>query len=175
MVINVETFRTIAFTACFLGIAIAVFNSLYPSEKFAGQLKIIFSLIFILSLIKPIASGKADIPEIAEAASAVSESTDYYFSMNDRADEYFIRSVENNISSVLESSLHEIEIYPEEIETSINISENFGISINEVKIVLNEQNAYNAENAKRCVSDRIGNTAAVTVNIAAGNGKEERQ
>lgn len=175
MVINVETFRTIAFTACFLGIAIAVFNSLYPSEKFAGQLKIIFSLIFILSLIKPIASGKADIPEIAETASAVSESTDYYSSMNDRADEYFIRSVENNISSVLESSLHEIEIYPEEIETSINISENFGISINEVKIVLNEQNAYNAENAKRCVSDRIGNTAAVTVNIAAGNGKEERQ
>ncbi len=170
-----ETFRTIAFTACFLGIAIAVFNSLYPSEKFAGQLKIIFSLIFILSLVKPIASGKVDIPEIAAAASAASGSADYYSSMSGRADEYFIRSVENNISSVLESSLHEIEIYPEEIKTSINISENYGISINEVKIVLNEQNAHEAEAAKRCVSDRIGNTAAVTVNVAAESGKEERQ
>ncbi len=168
-----ETFRTIAFTACFLGIAIAVFNSLYPSEKFAGQLKIIFSLIFILSLVKPIASGKVDIPEIAAAASA--GSADYYSSMSGRADEYFIRSVENNISSVLESSLHEIEIYPEEIKTSINISENYGISINEVKIVLGAQNAYDAETAKRCVSDRIGNTAAVTVNVAAESGKEERQ
>lgn len=170
-----ETFRTIAFTACFLGIAIAVFNSLYPSEKFAGQLKIIFSLIFILSVIKPIASGKADIPEIAAAASAASGSADYYSSMSDRADEYFIRSVENNISSVLESSLHEIEIYPEEIETSINISENYGISINEVKIVLNEQNAHEAEAAKRCVSDRIGSTAVVTVSLAEESGKEERQ
>ncbi len=170
-----ETFRTIAFTACFLGIAIAVFNSLYPSEKFAGQLKIIFSLIFILSVIKPIASGKTDIPEIAAAASASSGSADYYSSMSDRADEYFIRSVENNISSVLESSLHEIEIYPEEIETSINISENYGISINEVKIVLNAQNAYEAEAVKHCVSDRIGSTAAVMVCLAEENGKEERQ
>lgn len=170
-----ETFRATAFTACFLGIAIAVFNSLYPSEKFAGQIKIIFSLIFILSVIKPIASGKADIPETAAAASSVSGSADYYSSVSDRADEYFIRSVENNISSVLESALHEIEIYPEEIETSINISENYGISINEVKIVLNGRDAHGAGAAERCVSDRIGGTAAVTVNVAAEGGKEERQ
>ncbi|MDE6762469.1 MAG: stage III sporulation protein AF [Oscillospiraceae bacterium] len=161
-----ETFRAISLTACFLGIVIAVFNSLYPSEKFAGQLKIIFSLIFILSLIKPIASGRFDLPEIAEAAAA---SSDYYESLGERADDYFVRSAESNISAVVESILHENEIYPEEVETSINISENYSISISEVKIAL--KNAADAESARRCVSEQIGNNVAVTV-ISTENGEE---
>ena len=173
MAVIMETFRAVSLTACFLSIVIAIFSSLYPSEKFAGQLKIIFSLIFILSLTKPITKGKLDIPEIAEAAAA---SSDYYESLSGKADEYFVRSAENNISAVVESLLHENEIYPEEVETSINISENYSISISEVKITLKD--ASGAETAKRCVSEQIGNNAAVTV-IFAENGeeneKEERQ
>lgn len=170
---SLETFRAVSVTACFLGIVIAVFNSLYPSEKFAGQLKIIFSLIFILSLIKPIAGGKLDFPEIAEAAAA---SSDYYESLGGRADDYFIQSAENNISAAVEAILHKNEIYPEEVETSINISEDYSISISEVKIAL--KNAADAEAARRCVSEQIGNSAAVTVIFTedgAENGKEERQ
>ena len=158
-----ETFRAVSLTACFLGIVISVFNSLYPSEKFAGQLKIIFSLIFILSLIKPIVSGRLELPEIAEAAAA---SSDYYESLGGKADDYFVRSAENNISAAVESILHENGIYPEEVETSINISENYSISISEVKIEL--ENAADAETARRCVSEQIGNNAAVTVIIAEG-------
>ena len=165
-----ETFRTVSLTACFLGIVIAVFSSLYPSDKFAGQIKIIFSLIFVLSLIKPIAGGRLDIPEIAETASA---SADQYAALRDGADEYFIRSVERNISASVEAALREIEIYPEEVETSINISENYCISISEVKITL--ESSADAEFARRRVSESIGNDAAVVVITADGGGNEEWQ
>lgn len=159
-----ETFRSVALTACFLGIVIAVFSSLYPSEKFAGQIKIIFSLIFILCLAKPIAEGKLRLPEISETVAASSE---YYSGLNANADEYFIKSVENNISTALEDCLREAEIYPLEIKTSINISDNYRISIREVEIMLDDPN--DSEAARRCVSDRIGEDAAVSVVTAAGN------
>ncbi|MCM1023394.1 MAG: stage III sporulation protein AF [Prevotella sp.] len=170
-----ETFRAVSVTACFLSIVIAIFGSLYPSEKFAGQLKMIFSLIFILSLIKPVLNGKLNLPEITETAAA---STSDYEALRSGADEYFIRSAEKNIGAVLEASLHEIGIYPEEIETSINISENYSISINEVKIVLKTENAGSAEAAKSRVSEQAGDSAAVAVVFADNGeetGKEERQ
>ena len=165
-----ETFRTVSLTACFLGIVIAVFSSLYPSDKFAGQIKIIFSLIFVLSLIKPIAGGRLDLPEIAETASA---SADQYAALRDGADEYFIRSVEKNISSSVEAALREIEIYPEEVETSINISDNYCISISEVKITL--ESSADAESARQRVSESIGKDAAVVIVTADGGGNEEWQ
>lgn len=162
-----ETFRMISGTACFLGIVIAVFNAMYPSEKFVPQLKIIFSLIFILCIAKPIAQGKLEFPEIPETVAA---SSDYYSELSARTDEYFIRSVENSISRAVGEALAKEEIYPLEIETSINISENFSISIREVKIVLNDP--YLSEKAKRLAAEQVGDEAAVAVAIA---GKEDSQ
>ena len=102
-----ETFRLIALTACFLGIIITIFNSLYPSEKFGKQIKIIFSVIFILSLVKPIALGGFTLPALSETVSA---SSDYYESLNDGAYDYFIASVESSINAALKDKLHEINI-----------------------------------------------------------------
>ncbi|MCM1328569.1 MAG: hypothetical protein NC253_03935 [Ruminococcus sp.] len=153
-----ESFRAIAFAACFLGIVITIFNSLYPSEKFAKQIKTIFSLIFILSVAKPIAAGKIEFPEIGDTVSA---SAEYYSSLNDNTYSYFISSVESNISAALAGKLREKNIYPEEIETSINISENGSISINEVKITLKDM-ADKAE-TERCVIDETEQGVTVTV------------
>lgn len=153
-----EKFRLIALTACLLGIIITIFNSLYPSEKFTKQVKMIFSLIFILSLAKPAAAGDFSLPEIGETVSA---SSDYYRSLSDNTYEYFIRSVENNISASLESKLREINIYPEEIETSINISDNGSISINEVKITLKD--ITERFSAERCVAEAAGSGTAITI------------
>lgn len=153
-----ETFRLIALTACFLGIIITIFNSLYPSEKFGKQIKIIFSVIFILSLVKPIALGGFTLPALSETVSA---SSDYYESLNDGAYDYFIASVESSINAALEDKLHEINIYPEEIETSINISDNGSISISEVKITLKD--ITESFSAKKCIAAAVGDGAAVTV------------
>ena len=153
-----QTFRLIAMTACFLGIVITIFNSLYPSEKFSKQVKIIFSLIFILSVAKPVAAGRITIPEIGKTVSA---SSDYYSSLNDNTYDYFIRSVENNISSSLEAKLHEKNIYPEEIQTSINISEGSSISINEVIITLKDMTVSSV--AAECIIAATEGEAKVTV------------
>ena len=153
-----QTFRLIAMTACFLGIVITIFNSLYPSEKFSKQVKIIFSLIFILSIAKPIAAGKIDLPEIGETVSA---SSDYYSSLSDNTYDYFIRSVENNISASLEAKLKEKNIYPEEIQTSINISDSTSISINEVIITLKDMTV--SSQAIECITEATEGEAKVTV------------
>lgn len=142
-----DSFRAIAFTACFLGIVITIFNSLYPSERFNKQIKTIFSLIFILSAAKPIAAGKLSFPEIGDT---VSVSSDRYEAINDNTYQYFISSVESNISASLAGKLREKNIYPEEIETSINISDNCSISINEVKITLADMS--DSFEAKRCIT-----------------------
>lgn len=154
-----DNFRAIAFAACFLGIVITIFNSLYPSEKFTKQIKTIFSLIFILSIAKPIAAGKFFFPEIGDTVSA---STDYYSSLNDNTYNYFISSVESNISAALEGKLREKNIYPEEIETSINISDNGSISINEVKITLKDMSDSFA--ARQCIIDETEEGVTITVN-----------
>ena len=164
----VETFRAISLTACFLGIVITIFSTLYPSQKFAKQLKIIFSLIFLLSIVKPALNGSFTFSGISEAVSA---STDYYQQLSDNTDEYFIRAVESNISTTLTAELHVQNIYPEEIQTSINISENNSISISEVRIVLNDM-TYSDE-AKRCIIENTAEDVTVVVQMKEGNQTNE--
>ncbi len=155
-----ETFKMIAGTACFLGIITAIFGSMYPSEKFAKQMKIIFSLVFILSVAKPVISGRISFPDIEETVSAGS---DQYSSINDRTYEYFISSLEKNISLSLEAKLNEIDIYPAEIETSINISDSGSISISEVRLVLDDMDSFGK--AEEC----IRRAAESDVRVTAGS------
>ena len=157
-----QAFRLMAGTACFLGIVITIFSSLYPSDKFAKQMKIIFSLIFIISIIKPAVQGKFDFPELSETVSA---SADHYSSLNDSTYDYFIRSVERNISFSLEASLNEKNIYPQEIETSINISDSGSISINEVKLVLEDMSVY--PEAVKCIREAAESDVNVTAEVYA--------
>lgn len=147
-------------TACFLGIVITIFRSLYPSEKFSKQMKMIFSLIFIISVVKPFASGKVSFPEINENISANEE---YYAEKNEEAYNYFVRSVEENINSSLEAALNEINIYPANIQTSINISENGSISINEVKLVLDDLNLL--PDAEECIRNAAESNVTVTAEL----------
>ena len=157
-----SAFRLMAGTACFLGIVITIFSSLYPSDKFAKQMKIIFSLIFVISIIKPVVQGKFDFPEISETVSA---SADHYSSLSDNTYDYFIRSVESNISTSLEAELNKKNIYPGEIETSINISDNGSISINEVKITLNDMSEYSE--AVKCIRETVESEVTVTADVLA--------
>ncbi len=158
-----ETFQMISFTACFLGIVITIFSRLYPSEKFEKQMKTIFSLIFILSIVTPIAKNEFNLPEISETVTA---STDYYKSISENADEYFIRALENNISANLKTELNKAEIYPSEIQINVNISEDSSISINEVRVTVNN-NEYTDE-IKDLIKENIGYEAEVIVKLKEG-------
>jgi len=151
-----EVFRAISRIACFIGIVIAIMDALYPSEKFAKQIKMIFSLIFLLCIAEPIASGKITLPDEFISAEA---SSDKLSGTYDKTYDYFINSVENNISTSLKAKLSENEIIAEEILTSINISENNSISISEVEIVLSD--ADDNQQAEKIIRSEAGENVSV--------------
>ncbi len=157
------TFQMISLTACFLGIVITIFSRLYPSEKFEKQMKTIFSLIFILSIVTPIAKNDLHLPDISETITA---SSDYYQSLSENTDEYFIKALENNISANLKSKLNKAEFYPLEIHTSVNISADNSISINEVRVIM--QNADYSDEIKKLITENVGVNTAVTVKMKEG-------
>jgi len=163
-----EIFRMISATACFLGIVITVFSRMYPSEKFEKQMKTIFSLIFLISILTPILNGNLQLPDISETVAA---SSAYYQEISVNADEYFIRSVENNISIRLEAELNSKNIFPLEIQTSVNISDNNSISINEVNVSVTDIEL--AEEIKNCIYASIGKDA--TINVKMKEGQYEHQ
>lgn len=163
-----ETFRMISATACFLGIVITVFSRMYPSEKFEKQMKTIFSLIFLISILTPVLNGKMQLPNISETIAA---SSSYYQEISVNTDEYFIKSIENNISNRLESELNSKNIFPLEIYTSVNISDNNSISINEVTILVTDVEL--AGEIKSCVNANVGQE--VTVNVKMKEGQYEHQ
>ncbi len=125
------SFRLITLTAGFISIVISIFEGIYPSEKYCKQIKLIFSLIFVLCIVSPFVDGKINLPEIESAISSGSEDVE---SGENAAMDYFKRSIENNISRSIAQQLEENEIFCTEIKTSINISDSGGISINEIEI-----------------------------------------
>ena len=130
-----DAFKLISLTAGFISIIIAAFASIYPSEKYSKQIKIIFSLIFVLSIVTPFVNGEVN---ISESFDFVDASADVLYEKNIAANEYLKSSVENNISSTIGSYLKENEISFDEIKTSINISDYGSISINEIEIAVDD-------------------------------------
>lgn len=130
-----EVFRFITLTAGLISIIIAVSESVIPSEKYSKQLRLIFSLILILSIVSPFVQGKIDIADITDDVALTSADIS---GKSEAADRYFARSVENNISRSIGDMLSENKINFTEIKTSINISESYGISINEIEIAVSD-------------------------------------
>lgn len=128
-----DIFRCITLTAGMVSIVIAIFESVMPSEKYSKQLRLIFSLILILSIASPFVQGKIDIARITDDVALTSADIS---GKSEAADRYFAKSVENNISRSIGDMLAENKINFTEIKTSINISESYGISINEIEIAV---------------------------------------
>ena len=158
-----ETFRMITVTSCFLGIVITIFSRMYPSEKFEKQMKTIFSLIFLISILTPILNRNFKFPDITET---VESSNAYFQEISVNADEYFIRSIEKNISIRLEAELNSKKIFPVEIQTSVNISDNNSISINEVNVTVTDIELE--DEIKEYICTKIGEDATIRVKTKEG-------
>lgn len=130
-----DIFRCITLTAGMVSIVIAIFESVMPSEKYSKQLRLIFSLILILSIASPFVQGKIDIADITDDVALTSADIS---GKSEAADRYFAKSVENNISRSIGDMLRDNKINFTEIKTSINISESYGISINEIEIAVGD-------------------------------------
>ncbi len=151
-------FQTVTYVACFIGIAVAVLDTLYPNEKFQKQIKMLFSLVFILSIAAPLIKG--DI-EFTDTAGSVSVNSDSYAEVTDNANNLFIKSIENNISMRISTVLNQNKIICKNIKTSINISDNNSISINEIRLTLEDSGQY--KSAAEIINTEVGGD--ITVNL----------
>ncbi|MCL2053299.1 MAG: hypothetical protein FWG90_02505 [Oscillospiraceae bacterium] len=127
-----EAFRLITKTACYIGIAAAILDSLYPNERFGKQMKILFTVVFLIIITAPFARGEIDF----DISLPTYSSLDSYAEAQEKAHALFVKTAESNINTRLEELLNHHEIYNVKIKTSVNISDNAGISINEVAITL---------------------------------------
>ena len=128
-------------SAGILAVLINIFESIYPAEKYAKPMCIIFSLVFILSLVKPII---CNIDSLGDTIETIEVIKDDALVNSGNTLEYFKGSVERNISSRMTDILSDNGIAVKEIKTSINISENGSISITEITIAA-ENAAQGAE------------------------------
>lgn len=158
-----ESFSMISATACFLGIVITVLSKMYPSDKFEKQMKTIFSLVFMISILTPVLNGNLQLPDISQTVAA---SSVYYQEISVNADEFFIKSVENNISARLEAALNSENIFSVEIQTSVNISDSSSISINEVNVTVTDIEL--ADEVKKCICANLGEDVIIIVKMKEG-------
>lgn len=134
-------------SACVLGIIFSVINNMTPSEKFARQMNIIFSLILILVIVSPFVKGDIglEIPDISEN---IPEDHSYIYS--DRTS----RLISANISDNLGQALAEEGIFPLKISVDINNSSDGSISIIGAEIILPE--GSDSEGAAKLAAEALG-------------------
>jgi hypothetical protein len=156
-----DGFREASAIACFIGIVIAIIDALVPSEKFTKQLKIMFAVVFSLVVITPIANGTIvfDTDSVSAYASA-----DALTESKIAGEALLERAVGRNISRSLAEELKNAEISPQNIETTVNISENGSIDITVIDLQIHPQDA---DRAMRILEEKL--SEEFTVNIYDGS------
>lgn len=149
-----EVFRNITFIACFISIAISMFDMITPEGKFKKQIRLIFALVFIIAIMNPLLHGHIDFSlddkiDIRETSEYLMVTDTFY---NSLAEKY-----SNNIEHVLNEKLLINEIKAKEILVNVNINEDNCIDINEVKIVLAIESKEETEKVQKIIKNEIGN------------------
>lgn len=141
-------------TACFVSLAISFIDMICPEKKFDKQLKVIFSLVFVITLINPFIKGDIilDFPEFDTISSDVLQEE---WSYNDEV----IRQIEMNISEGIKNELEAKEIYTEQISAIVNISDNNSITIS--KIIFYTENSGDEEKIKSEIKRILGDETEI--------------
>ena len=149
-----ETFRNITFIACFISIAISMFDIITPEGKFKKQIRLIFSLVFIVAIINPILNGHIDF-SIADKIDI--KETNEYLMVNQTFYDSLADNYSDNIEQLLNQKLLINEIKADEISVNVNINEDNCIDINEVKIVLAVKYKNKTDEVTEIIKNEIGN------------------
>lgn len=162
-----ETVKSLTMTICFVGIAITMLDIITPGEKLKKQMRVVYSLVILLTVATPIVRGdiKLDFSDITAI-----ESTQAYIEV----EEAYQKSLENqfveNIRLAIEQKLLVKNINAEEILISINKEDNNCISISEVNIVLAVQDINKSSEAISIVQNELGNLPVNIKTAEASNG-----
>lgn len=122
-----SVFSSVIGLACFVSLAISLVDMICPEKKFEKQLKVIFSLLFVISVATPFLKGDIilDFPEIDIVSADVSIEKERY-------DDEIVKQIKENVEKGLRDELISKNLYTKEISVSVNISDNNSISISKV-------------------------------------------
>lgn len=145
-----DMLKKIILSACILSIVISVADTLKPSEKYARQLRMIFSMIFISGII---ASGirsdfKLEIPAFADT-----EYGEQYDDISAAAEGAVEHTAESSLADMICRILTSQGISFEKITADININEDGSININEIGYCGSE-----FEKASEIIKENLGET-----------------
>jgi hypothetical protein len=104
-----------------MSIIICVADMIKPNEKYDKQLKILFSLMFVLSILIPLAKSDFNL----EIEPIENVSVDY-------SDDMLENEIKNNIEKALRIKLNEQNITVEKLDVITHIEDNGSISISKV-------------------------------------------
>lgn len=124
-----ELLKRVILSACFLSIAISLADSIKPGERFARQLRLIFSLIFVSGIIA--AAASSDLEFELPAAAGVEE-LDGYINISETADQAVLSTAENSVIDTVGRILTAEGISFEKITANINMNGDGSININEI-------------------------------------------
>lgn len=148
-----ETIRYIIMIACFVGIAISMLDIITPEDKLKKQIRLIFSLVFIITIMSPIVKGKVkfetpDLENIKNSDAYLGVTNTY----NNALADYFAVNIENNINEKLKVN----DIYTKQVDLVTKTDDQQRIDISEVKVSL-ENNQRNLEKkATEIIINEIG-------------------
>jgi hypothetical protein len=155
--------REILLNICLTAIALCLFKMLIPEKGLEKQTNFLISCFFLASMVFFFTSGRINFAYDAEIVRESIPFADF--------DEAYERAqstaINREMSTFLTKRLEEEDIFPYEIQTFINISDKYRISINEIRLVLNgdEDNEEELEILKRAISitqKEVGESIFVT-------------
>ncbi|MEG0615343.1 MAG: stage III sporulation protein AF [Oscillospiraceae bacterium] len=150
--------KKIVLISSLLAIGISILDMLYPNKKFTKQLRIVFSLIFIIGIFSPLVAGNV---EFSFPTALEIKETPEYSVMQTNVEKQLNKKIEENISLALTKKLEANGIAVKNIFVNINIAQDNSISINEVNII--SENDFDAEKAIALIKSEVGKEVAVIV------------
>lgn len=147
-------------SGCFIGITVSAADILKPSEKFAGNIRLVFAAVFLLVLFTPLINGSFSLSdELSDSVSANAYVSDIENGVNNEMKSI----VEKNLSASLREQLAAQNINCKEISVIVNIEDDYSINISEV---------YVTGGYSKKTEEVIKNVLGKNVNVYEGEANE---
>ncbi len=153
-----EALKKLVAVSCFLAVGISMLDMLCPEKKFEKQIRLIFSLFFLIGLAAPFLSGGNfsfegfDLPKEGD-----------FSSVQDSLKEDYKSAIEKNISSALLEKLKASGVNADKISTKVNISDDNSISISEIEVELSQNS--DKQKAFDVIKNEVGENIRVAINL----------
>ena len=155
-----DAFKELVTTLCLAGIGLAIYKMMVPSGTYEKQIRVLVSLVFILGVISPFARGEISIP--VSANNELIESIEYA-RIEEQANSYLKSHFTTNLESALIKVLEEKGSAVDKISVNVDISEEYSISINEVRVLISNNADTGA--VKAAIIKEVGEDTEIQVDI----------